>query len=70
MSMTGDGDGHRRSAPDAAQWRTEPGHGLSLVRQVADQTSLRSGPSGTLATISFALAAPGPPFRQASVRPA
>src|SRR5580693_5835520 len=25
--------------PDAALWRTEPGHGLSLVRQVADQTS-------------------------------
>ena len=55
-------DGHP-GAPDAAQWRTEPGHGLSLVRQVADQASLRSGPSGTLATISFALAAPGPPFR-------
>jgi anti-anti-sigma factor len=49
--------------PDAAQWRTEPGHGLSLVRQVADQTSLRSGPSGTLATISFGLAPSGPPFR-------
>ena len=48
---------------DATQWRTEPGHGLSLVRQVADQASLRSGPSGTLATISFALDAPGPPFR-------
>ena len=52
-------------APDAAQWRTEPGHGLSLVRQVADQTSLRSGPSGTLATISFALGPPGPPGRPA-----
>jgi anti-anti-sigma factor len=49
--------------PDAAQWRTEPGHGLALVRQVADQTSLRSGPSGTLATISFGLAPSGPPFR-------
>jgi anti-anti-sigma factor len=48
---------------DAAQWRTEPGHGLSLVRQVADHTSLRSGRDGTSATISFALAAPGPPFR-------
>jgi anti-anti-sigma factor len=56
------GDGHL-DKPDAAQWRTEPGHGLSLVRQVADQASLSSGPSGTLATISFALAAPGPPFR-------
>jgi anti-anti-sigma factor len=49
-------------AQDTAQWRTEPGHGLSLVRQVADRTSLRSGPSGTLATVSFALGAPGPPF--------
>jgi anti-sigma regulatory factor (Ser/Thr protein kinase)/ABC-type transporter Mla MlaB component len=47
---------------DATQWRTEPGHGLSLVRQVADQASLHSGPSGTLATISFALDGPGPPF--------
>jgi len=52
------------AAPDdaTARWRAEPGHGLSLVRQVADQASLRSGPSGTLATISFALGAPGPPF--------
>src|SRR5580693_1438813 len=32
---------------DAAQWRTEPGHGLSLVRQVADHTILRSGHDGT-----------------------
>jgi anti-anti-sigma factor len=47
----------------APEWRTEPGHGLSLVRQVADQTSLHSGRDGTSATISFALAAPGPPFR-------
>jgi anti-anti-sigma factor len=45
------------------EWRTEPGHGLSLVRQVADQTSLHSGHNGTSATISFALTAPGPPFR-------
>jgi anti-anti-sigma factor len=50
---------------DAPQWRTEPGHGLSLVRQVADHTSLRSGRNGTSATISFALAASGPPFRLA-----
>jgi anti-anti-sigma factor len=47
------------------EWRTEPGHGLSLVRQVADQTSLCSGPSGTLATISFALGASGPDFQLA-----
>jgi anti-anti-sigma factor len=49
--------------PRAAPWRTEPGHGLSLVRQVADQTSLTSGPDGTLAAISFALGSTGPPFR-------
>ena len=53
----------KTETPGAAQWRTEPGHGLALVRQVADQTSLRSGPSGTLATISFGLAPSGPPFR-------
>ena len=51
---------HAHKVPE---WRTEPGHGLSLVRQVADHTSLRSGRDGTSATISFALAAPGPPFR-------
>ena len=47
----------------AAQWRTEPGHGLSLVRQVADQASLISGEDGTLATISFALGPPEAQFR-------
>jgi anti-anti-sigma factor len=56
-------DGPQAEAPNAAQWRAEPGHGLSLVRQVADQTSLSSGPDGTLASVSFALSAPGPPFR-------
>ena len=64
-------DAAKAKAPDAAkaqdapQWRTEPGHGLSLVRQVADHTSLRSGRNGTSATISFALAAPGPDFHLA-----
>ncbi len=65
-------DGPRADAPgapqdaarDAARWRAETGHGLSLVRQVADQSSLTSSPDGTLASISFALGAPGPPFRQ------
>jgi anti-anti-sigma factor len=53
-----------QKSPDAPRtWRTEPGHGLSLVRQIADHTSLRSGRDGTSATISFTLAAPGPPFR-------
>ena len=59
---------HAEDAEDAVpetkppEWRTEPGHGLSLVRQVADHTSLSSGRDGTSATISFALAAAGPPF--------
>src|SRR5271169_259978 len=38
----------------AAPWRAEPGHGLSLVRQVADQATLTTGPDGTQATVSFA----------------
>jgi anti-anti-sigma factor len=68
--ITDDGLPDTKDAQDAQgpqdkqkEWRTEPGHGLSLVRQVADQTSLHSGHNGTSATISFALAAPGPPFR-------
>jgi len=47
------------AAPDPAQWAIEPGHGLWVVRQVADQTSLRGGPSGTVVAVSFAL---GPPM--------
>jgi anti-anti-sigma factor len=62
--ITDDGLPDAQKPPAAPKtWRTEPGHGLSLVRQVADHTSLRSGRDGTLVTISFALAAPGPPFR-------
>ena len=45
------------AAPDAAAWNSEPGHGLWVVRQVADQSSVRSGPGGTVATISFTLPA-------------
>jgi anti-sigma regulatory factor (Ser/Thr protein kinase) len=47
------------AAPDPAQWNVEPGHGLWVVRQVADQTSLRGGSSGTVAAVSFTL---GPPM--------
>ena len=56
-------DSNPATAAGAAPWRIKAGHGLSLVRQVADQARLTSGPDGTLATISFALGAPGPPFR-------
>jgi anti-sigma regulatory factor (Ser/Thr protein kinase) len=52
--------------PDAAcgpcevvdPWPTEDGHGLWLVRQVADQLDLRSGPRGTRAIAAFALPRP------------
>ena len=54
-------------AADTVPWRTEYGHGLWLIRQVADQASVRSGPGGTVAVVSFALGPPGrlPPFRLA-----
>ena len=44
---------------DAAAWRIEPGHGLWLIRQVAGQTSVQTGPAGTVAAVSFALGQPG-----------
>ena len=50
-----------------ARWRVESGHGLWLIRQVADRTSWRTGPSGTVAAVSFTLGPPGrlPPFQLA-----
>jgi anti-anti-sigma factor len=36
-------------------WRIEPGHGLWLVRQLADSFSLHPGRAGSAATVSFAL---------------
>jgi anti-sigma regulatory factor (Ser/Thr protein kinase) len=36
-------------------WPTVDGHGLWLVRQVADHLDLRSGPRGTRAVVTFAL---------------
>jgi anti-sigma regulatory factor (Ser/Thr protein kinase) len=44
---------------DASRWHSERGHGLWLIRQVADQVSVHSGPDGTIATISFTLPPPG-----------
>jgi anti-anti-sigma factor len=44
---------------DAAAWRIDPGHGLWLIRQVADQTSVQAKASGTVAVVSFALGPPG-----------
>ena len=59
--------GPGQAEPGDAGWGVESGHGLWLIRQVADQTSLRTGPSGTFAAVSFTLGAPGrlPPFHLA-----
>ena len=38
---------------DAAGWDAEPGHGLWLVRQIADSASVQSGMSGTVAAVIF-----------------
>jgi anti-sigma regulatory factor (Ser/Thr protein kinase) len=36
-------------------WPVRHGHGLWVVRQVADQMEITTGPAGTRATIAFAL---------------
>ena len=38
---------------DAALWQAEPGHGLWLVRRIADSASVQSGASGTVAAVIF-----------------
>jgi anti-anti-sigma factor len=43
------------STADPSSWRVEPGHGLWLVRQLADSLSLHSGHAGPAVTMSFAL---------------
>jgi anti-anti-sigma factor len=58
------GGGAETGSRDAAAWRIDPGHGLWLIRRVADQTSVQASASGTVAVVSFALGPPGasPPF--------
>jgi len=58
----GHGDAGTDRASSAGQnladrWRCEPGHGLWLARQVADQMTLRSDSRGTIAVITFAMPA-------------
>jgi len=54
------GPSDRPSGPSevADPWPAAAGHGLWLVRQVADQLDLRSGPRGTRAMVTFALPRP------------
>ena len=44
-----------RTSETADPWPTAHGHGLWLVRQVADHLDLRSGPRGTRAVVTFTL---------------
>ncbi len=52
------GPGAAPSSEAVDPWPTEDGHGLWLVRQVADRMDLRSGPHGTRAIVAFALPRP------------
>jgi len=46
-------DGHRQT--QANSMSSPPGHGLWLVRQVADRMSMVSGPGGTRVMVAFNL---------------
>ena len=48
-----------QASTEAPPWRVEPGHGLWLVRQLADEIELHPGPQGTAVTISFGLGTQG-----------
>jgi anti-sigma regulatory factor (Ser/Thr protein kinase) len=57
-------------APGAMPWPAEEGHGLWLVRTVADDILVTSGPHGSLITAVFALpaaTAPTPQVRRPGV---
>ncbi len=48
-------DEDRPDVADPSSWRIEPGHGLWLVRQLADSISLHPGKGGSAVTVSFSL---------------
>jgi anti-sigma regulatory factor (Ser/Thr protein kinase) len=47
------------TAADDSPWPSQHGHGLWVVRQIADHLSVQSGPGGTSAAASFTLPSPG-----------
>jgi anti-sigma regulatory factor (Ser/Thr protein kinase) len=53
----GHSDGQARSggAADAEPWPVQRGHGLWLVRNVADRINITSGPGGSRVTVVFAV---------------
>jgi anti-sigma regulatory factor (Ser/Thr protein kinase) len=63
--VSDDGPPAGTPSPDGQPgWTSEPGHGLWLVRQVADHASIASGPDGTTATVSFTAQPPRQPADQ------
>jgi anti-sigma regulatory factor (Ser/Thr protein kinase) len=52
-----DGEPLASGTPAGHSWPSLPGHGLWLVRQIADRMRIRSGLRGTRATIAFDLPA-------------
>ena len=59
--IDGGADDTGEEPAEAPVWHVEPGHGLWLVRRIADGASVQSDPSGTVAAVSFRLGPPGPP---------
>ena len=57
-SSPSDAGGPPGPSEPADPWPTADGHGLWLVRQVADHLDLRSGARGTRAIVTFALPLP------------
>ena len=55
------GPGTGSAEADAARGHVEAGHGLWLVRRIADGASVQSDPSGTVAAVSFRLDGLGEP---------
>ena len=53
-----DRDGLAGRSGGADPWPVVEGHGLWLVRQVADELDLRSGPFGTRAIVTFVMPRP------------
>jgi anti-sigma regulatory factor (Ser/Thr protein kinase) len=51
--ITDEGAPGEADAADPARWQAEPGHGLWLVRRIADSASVQSGASGTVAAVIF-----------------
>jgi anti-sigma regulatory factor (Ser/Thr protein kinase) len=56
-------------AIDDSAWLSQHGHGLWVVRQIADHLSVQSGPGGTIVAASFTLPSPRAPWSSAARTP-